>query len=72
MSDEQNEATEGSESELSDLLCANFSLERLVAARKMRTHCKKFSHDELIDEIVGLYSKYYLPDIEKMQELLRT
>ena len=41
----------------------NFNIEILLAARKIRTHCTKWSNDEIIDEIIKLYNKYFLPDI---------
>lgn len=50
-----------------DLLSADFSLEKLIAGRKMRTHCRKYTTDELLDEIVALYDKYYLPGIKRLQ-----
>jgi len=58
------------ESELKPLLCADFDLNKLIAARKMRTHCGKYTADELLDEVVALYNKYYLPQIKKLQDAL--
>ena len=64
------EQQRGSASELNELLCADFDLNRLIAARKMRTHCRKYTVDELLDEVVALYNKYYLPDIKKLRNVL--
>jgi len=48
-----------------------FSLERLIRARKMRTHCAKWSAEDALNEVVGLYNKYYLPKIDQMVKELK-
>ena len=45
-----------------------FSLERLICARKMRTHCANWSAEDTLNEVVGLYNKYYLPKIDQMMK----
>lgn len=49
----------------------DFDLERLVLARKMRTHCTKWSNDEILDELVKLHAKYHIPEIKALQEQLK-
>lgn len=41
-----------------------FSLKRLIAAGKLRTHFKNVTNDELLDTVEALHDKYFLPKIK--------
>jgi len=48
-----------------------FDLNRLIHAGKLRTHCTKMTHDELLDEVIGIYNKYYMPEIKRLADELQ-
>lgn len=43
---------------------SEYDLEKLIQARKLRDHCKDWTVHAVLDEVVKLYNKYYLPEIQ--------